>query len=179
MAMTQLVLTTYLMTTFNNGEINHSRGVLWQKLILSIKTNNAGEVQFLIDELENLTLTNLFTFMTMKQTPIMKFVLQPIVTFLKARIKLAFHCVSLTNISRQRKAIINGNDIVISHQKNSNTLAVHNSSTDIIIQKVVLYNDWTDYQHLEGRKSIARENTVTSQKCWCMLQTSNYKWHVK
>jgi hypothetical protein len=36
-------------------------------------------------------------------------------------------------------AIINGNDIVISHQKNSNTLAVHNSSTDIIIQNV-LYN---------------------------------------
>jgi hypothetical protein len=55
------------------------------------------EVQFLIDELENLTLTNLFTFMTMKQTPIMKFVLQPIkLPFLKARIKLAFHCVSLT-----------------------------------------------------------------------------------
>jgi hypothetical protein len=54
------------------------------------------EVQFLIDELENFD-TNLFTFMTMKQTPIMKFVLQPIkLPFLKARIKLAFHCVSLT-----------------------------------------------------------------------------------
>jgi hypothetical protein len=64
-------------------------------------------------------------------------------------------------------AIINGR---YSHKspKNSNTLAVHNSSTDIIIQKVVLYNDWTDYQHLEGRKSIARENTVTSQSKCCV-----------
>jgi hypothetical protein len=81
----------------------------------------------------------------------MKFVLQPIkLPFLKARINSLFITFHWQNISRQRNAIINGNDIVISHQKNSNTLAVHNSSTDIIIQKVVLYI-WLDRLSAPGR----------------------------
>jgi hypothetical protein len=70
-------------------------------------------------------------------------------------------------------AIINGNDIVISHQKNSNTLAVHNSSTDIIIQKVVLYNMIGQTISTWKVENQSQENTVTS-KCWCICcKTTN------
>jgi hypothetical protein len=70
-------------------------------------------------------------------------------------------------------AIINGNDIVISHQKNSNTLAVHNSSTDIIIQKVVLYNmiGQTISTWKINRKRI---QLPLKSKCWCICcKTTN------
>jgi CRISPR/Cas system endoribonuclease Cas6 (RAMP superfamily) len=93
--------------------------------------------------------------MTMKQTPIMKFTTAYKVTLPQGENKTRFSLrFTDKTLAVKETAIIN--DIVISHQKNSNTLAVHNSSTDIIIQKVVLYYDWTVYQHLEGRKSIAR-----------------------
>jgi hypothetical protein len=53
------------------------------------KTDASEEVQFLIDELENFD-PNQITH-DMKQTPIMKFVLQPIkLPFLKARINSLF-----------------------------------------------------------------------------------------
>jgi hypothetical protein len=63
----------------------------------------------------------------------MKFVLQPIkLKANKTRFSLRF---TDKTLAVKENAIINGNDIVISHQKNSNTLAVHNSSTDIIIER--------------------------------------------
>jgi hypothetical protein len=122
------------------------------------------EVQFLIDELENFPNQPIYihddetdTYHEIRTTAYKVTLPQG---ENKTRFSLRF---TDKTLAVKETAIINGNDIVISHQKNSNTLAVHNSSTDIIIQKVVLYNDWTDYQHLEGRKSIAREYSYLSK----------------
>jgi hypothetical protein len=109
---------------------------------IGIKTDASGEVQFLIDELENFDPNQPIyihddetdTYHEIRTTAYKVTLPQG---ENKTRFSLRF---TDKTLAVKETAIINGNDIVISHQKNSNTLAVHNSSTDIIIQKVVLYN---------------------------------------
>jgi hypothetical protein len=72
---------------------------------IGVKNRCTRRSSILIDELENFD-PNPFTFMTMKQTPIMKFVLQPIkLPFLKARIKLAFQRFTDKTLAVQRKRL--------------------------------------------------------------------------
>jgi hypothetical protein len=109
---------------------------------IGVKTDASGEVQFLIDELENFGPDQSIyihdnetdTYHEIR-TADYKVVLPQGEN--KTRFSLRF---TDKKLAIKENEIINGNDVVINFQKNSNTLEVHNSSTAITIQKVILYN---------------------------------------
>jgi hypothetical protein len=109
---------------------------------IGVKTDALGKVQFLIDELENFNPQQSIYIHDNESDTYHDIRAQAYEVTLpqgenKTRFSLRF---TDKTLAVKESEIINGNNIVISHQKNSNMLTVHNSSTDITVQKVVLYN---------------------------------------
>ncbi|MEZ7503738.1 LamG-like jellyroll fold domain-containing protein [Flavobacterium sp. Arc2] len=109
---------------------------------IGVKTDAAGKVKFLIDELENFD-TNQAVYIYDNETDTYYNIRDKAYEVIlplgenKTRFSLRF---TDKKLAVKEDEFINSNNITVSHSQNNNSLIIHNYLTDNVVQKVVLYN---------------------------------------